>query len=112
MNRALIQKPCVFQINPPRNTITLLDVRDALDATRYMFYKKDRIDYFASVGMDYDRTNKYWHVVEMLEACYNLPCSKTYTACKKESARSSRFLFDLKNFIQSAVFVFLMNLSR
>lgn len=112
MQRFVKQKPTVFQVCPPRNHVKFTDVHDAIEATRFMFRKKDRVDYFSSVGIDYDRAVKYWHIVEMLEEHYNLPCSKTYTACKKESARSSRFLCDLKNLFQSIALVVLMNLSR
>lgn len=60
----------VFQTNPPRNVPTLLDVKDALDATRSM-HLRDRREYFYGIGIDYSRACEYFDVVCMLERCHN-----------------------------------------
>lgn len=59
----------VFQTYPPRNAPSLLDVRDALEATSSLRIT-DRHEYFQSVGIDYGRVCEYHDEVCKLERCY------------------------------------------
>ncbi len=60
----------IFQTYPPRIAPSLLDVRDALEASKSLD-GRDRIDYCRSIGIDYDRVCTYYDIVITLERCYD-----------------------------------------
>ena len=59
----------VFQSNPPRNTVTLLDIQDAIDATHRLDVN-NRSQYFYSVGIDIDRVKNYLETVKKFNALW------------------------------------------
>ena len=50
----------------PNRVVTLCEVNEAVDASRTLLLP-ERIDYFASIGIDYDNVELYGEVVRRLE---------------------------------------------
>ena len=59
----------VFQCHPPRNTVTLLDVNDAIDAT-YKLDNNNASQYFYAVGIDLERVRLYFEIVKRFNSLY------------------------------------------
>ena len=68
----------VFQIKNQysklRDIIRLVEIQDALDST-IQLRPKDKVDYFYSVGIEYESVEKYYNIVcnleEQLKKCLN-----------------------------------------
>lgn len=60
----------LFQTWPPRNQVTHYDVRDCLDACSKL-KDSDKKDYMYSLGIDYDRINKYYGIVTNLDQLFS-----------------------------------------
>jgi hypothetical protein len=56
----------VFQVNPPRNPITIKDASDLLEYSDKLTDNQKR-DIFASCGADYDNVVKYYDEVVFIE---------------------------------------------
>lgn len=56
----------IFQVKPPRHNVTIRDVEDIKNATRYLPPNLRR-DIFYANGIDYDRVEKYYNYVRDLE---------------------------------------------
>ena len=61
----------VFQTQSPITNVKLRDIYEAFEATSKLAYVQKK-DYFASLGMDLDRVEKYLKHVLVLEYLYTL----------------------------------------
>ena len=67
----------VFSNNLYRDRIvTVREVRENMDATIFL-KRQDKVQYFASVGIEYDNVERYIHVVERLNKVMDEPTSAT-----------------------------------
>jgi hypothetical protein len=59
----------VFQVYPPKHHVSLRDVEETMIATTNLSVG-DKREVFLSVGIDYDRVEKYYGQVKYLEAIW------------------------------------------
>jgi hypothetical protein len=62
----------VFQTAPPRGNVTLEECAEAMHACRDFARTQDRVDYCASLGIDYLRVVAYHDRIQSLERLFAL----------------------------------------
>lgn len=65
--RCMAARPVFHLASKPYQPISMFDVDDAVHVVLRMRNYQDRVDYCASVGLDYDRIWEYYEVVCSLE---------------------------------------------
>jgi hypothetical protein len=88
----------IFQTQPPSGDLSYAEIVDAMHMADHMSAWRERVDYCASIGIDYDRVVRYYGIVRSLDAAYNttlrlkrpspplLPmhaCRRSTTGCKR-----------------------------
>ena len=70
----IIQRRSVFSNNLCRNrVVSLQEVHECITATKTMKRHTDRIEYYNSVGIDYENVQRYMTIVEQLNATIRIP---------------------------------------
>jgi hypothetical protein len=64
-------KNTIFQVNPPITRVTYNDINDAIDAS-YKLSESNKLQYFYTIGIDYDNVKKYYDYVLFIEKVYNI----------------------------------------
>ena len=61
----------IFQVYPPRNSVTIADVEDVMNMTADM-NAVDKKNIYDIYGIDHDKVNKYYRTIIYLERMYSM----------------------------------------
>lgn len=66
------QQPTIFQMDPPCGTVTLEDVDAIYPIAQAMNNREQRYACYSIYGIDMEKVEKYYHIVQRMQHQYNL----------------------------------------